>query len=127
MSLQVGDNLTVLDIDESEGTAIVVDDSGTKYCIDLDLTDIINEQSPEIIDTNQPLDGEFHNFQLPNGQQLIVQQNTDGTLSVGCRDKHGDVPVDWWLCQIRKDGVLVYPNSGDACENLLVRLDANSR
>lgn len=56
-----------------------------------------------------------HRIVLSNGQELLVEESQDrltiGYIYNGC--------VDAYLCQIDVNGVLVYTNSGSACQYLV--------
>ena len=51
-----------------------------------------------------------HVVTLSNGERIGLQER-EGQLSIVQLDGH---EVDWHICTITPDGVLVYPNSADA-------------
>jgi hypothetical protein len=68
----------------------------------------------------------IHQVKLSNGQILLVEESETG-IHIGLGEKQGyvdtsgvvhDPEFDAYICQITRDGVLTYGNSGDACEIL---------
>ncbi len=57
----------------------------------------------------------IHEVRLSNGQILLVEEQDQG-ISIGVGEDKNEVEA--YVCQITCNGVLVYPNSGDACEQL---------
>ena len=89
MALEVGDNLTVYDIDEEEGTIELSDDKGVIHTFDLDLGD----SAPELLAAALPeMPRDLVCPQCGNDRLLYVEDigctrqvegfNADGTLRV---------------------------------------------
>lgn len=59
-----------------------------------------------------------HRVKLSNGRTLLIEENLE-EISLALEDRPDD---EWFIASINSNGVLVYGNSGDACEELVTDL-----